>query len=235
MESALQYLQKYLAEPRLVQAPEEIESLMPELPDWWRVIFSSDESERVQRTLLKWEEYRIYFPSVVEFLSAHLRSVHLLSDKNRMSGNNDTRLLYEVAKSDGRMMYYAGGNPSQKTIPPSVADIWTNLPSDFTHFYDDFHDGWYYVASNSMGPSPSEDFFVLDDLEWGILDDIGDPQCDLEDLVAVYTNGMGGYVCLSIEGNRPYGNVLWWKDRKPRFNVDIWGVIDAWTEIGMNK
>jgi hypothetical protein len=117
-------------------------------------------------------------------------------------------------------------------MSPAVQAIWSKLPPDFTEFYDSLHNGWYYVASVSMGPAPTEGFFFLSDFEWGILDDIGDPGCDLTDLLAVYSNGMGDHVALSVD-RRQYGDVLWWKAKPPRLNIDAWAVIDAWTEIGM--
>ncbi|PQO46954.1 hypothetical protein [Blastopirellula marina] len=235
MDSALEYLGKYLADPCFVETPQEIEACMPELPAWWRSLFAADENLRVERTLQEWDGFREYLPAVFEVLTKRLRSVRLLSDRSFISGKRNLRLLYAIERSDGRLSYYAGGNPTQTNAPSAVHDNWSKLPAAFTRFYDTFHDGWYYVASNSMGPSPSEDFLVLDDMEWGILDEIGDPGCDLKDLAAVYSNGMGSYVCLSMESNQSYGDVLWWKDKPPRFNIDFWGTIDAWTEIGMKE
>ncbi len=234
MDKALQYLSKYLAEPSVLPTLRADDSLMTGLPEWWRKVLLANKDDRVHQTLQAWEGYRAQLPSVFEFLSAHLRSVNLLTDRNLVTGQMSVRLLYELEK-DGRTMYYTGGNPLRKSMAASVRESWGKLPADFREFYDSFHNGWYYLASNSMGPSPTEDFFILDDLEWGILEDIDDPGCDLKDLLAVYTNGMGGYVALAIQGRDTYGDVLWWKDRPPRLNIDAWAVMDAWTEIGLNK
>lgn len=234
MDKALQYLSKYLAEPSVLPTLRAGDPLMAELPEWWHKVLFANSADRIHQTLQAWEGHRAQLPSVFEFLSAHLRSVNLLTDKNLVTGKMSVRLLYELEK-DGRTMYYAGGNPVRKSMAVSVQDVWGKLPADFRRFYDSFHNGWYYLASNSMGPSPTEDFFILDDLEWGILEDIDDPGCDLKDLLAVYTNGMAGYVALSIEQKGAYGDVLWWKDKLPRLNIDAWAVMDAWTEIGLNK
>jgi len=228
MDKALHYVSKYLAEPKILPTLPASAPLMAEVPEWWRRVLLAEGDERIRETLRAWEEHRAQLPTVFEFLSAHLRSVNLLTDKTSV------RLLYELQK-DGRTMYYAGGNPASKSMSAAVRDVWDKLPTPFKRFYDSLHNGWYYLASNSLGPSPTEDFFILDDLEWGILEDIGDPGCDLKDLLAVYTNGMGAYVALSIERRGAYGDVLWWKDKPPRLNIDAWAVMDAWTEIGMNK
>jgi hypothetical protein len=208
---------------------------MAELPEWWRKVLIANSDDKIHQTLQAWEGYRAQLPSVFQFLCTHLRNVNLLTDRNLVTGKMAVRLLYELEKPDGRTMYYAGGNPLQKWMAASVQNAWGKLPTEFRGFYDSLHNGWYYLASNSMGPSPTEDFFILDDLEWGILEDLGDPGCDLKDLLAVYTNGMGGYVALSIERKGAYGDVLWWKDKPPRLNIDAWAVMDAWTEIGLNK
>ena len=234
MDKALQYLSKYLAEPSILPTLPADDPSMDELPEWWRRVLFANNTDRIRQTLQAWEGHRAQLPSVFEFLSAHLRSVSLLTDKNLVTGKMSVRLLYELEK-DGRAMYYAGGNPMRKSMAVSVQDSWSKLPAGFRRFYDSLHNGWYYLASSSMGPSPTEDFFILDDLEWGILEDIDDPGCDLKDLLAVYTNGMGGYVALSIERKGAYGDVLWWKNKPPRLNIDAWAVMDAWTEIGLNK
>jgi hypothetical protein len=233
MDKALNYLGKYLAEPKILPTLQASDPLMAKVPEWWRGVLQAEGDDRIRLTLKAWENHRALLPTVFDFLAAHLRSVNLLIDKNLVANTTSVRLLYEMEKN-GKAIYHAGGNPVQKSMTPQVRAAWDKLPADFRQFYDTLHNGWYYVASNSMGPSPTEDFFILDDLEWGILEDIDDPGCDLKDLLAVYTNGMSAYVALSIE-KRAYGNVLWWKDKPPRLNIDAWGVMDAWTEIGLNK
>jgi hypothetical protein len=232
MDQTLSYLSKYLAEPRVLSTLRADDPLMAELPGWWQALLAGG-SDRVRQTLQAWEGHRSQLPQVFDFLAAHLRDVRLLTDKNLVAATTSVRLLYELERSD-RTLYYAGGNPIQKTMTASVREAWDKLPTDFKRFYDVLHNGWYYLASNSMGPSPVEDFFVLDDLEWGILEDIDDPGFDLKDLLAVYTNGMGAYVALSVD-RRAYGDVLWWKDKPPRMNIDALAIIDAWTQIGLSK
>jgi hypothetical protein len=230
----LQYLSKYLIEPRVLPTLSIHDPFFSELPEWWHKILFSNGKERIKQTLESWEKHRAQLPSVFRFISTYLQSVNLVTDKNLGTDKLSYRLLYELEK-DGRTMYYAGGNPLCKSMGTSVREAWDKLPMDFRRFYDSFHNGWYYLASKSMGPSPIEDFFVLDEMEWGILEDIDVPGCDLKDLLAVYTNGMGSYVAISIERKQACGDVLWRKDKPPRLNIDAWAVMDAWTEIGLSK
>jgi hypothetical protein len=233
VDKLLSYLNKYLAEPKVMPSLPATDALLAELPEWWREVLLARGGDRVRQTLRAWEGYQEQLPTVFDFLSRHLRSVSLLTDRTLVAGTTSIRLLYELEKQ-GRTMYYAGGHPLRKSMSPAVQAAWPKLPADFRRFYDSLHNGWYYLASTSLGPSPTEDFFVLDDLEWGILEEIGDPGCNLKDLLAVYTNGMGAYVALTIERKGAYGDVLWWKDQRPELNIDAWAVMDAWTEIGLN-
>ena len=122
-----------------------------------------------------------------------------------------------------------------KTMSNAANAAWPRLEQRFRDFYDSLHEEWYYLASRAMGPSPTKDWFILGDLEWGILDDIGDPGCDLKDLVAVYSNGLGAYIARSIEHKAGCGDVLWFKDKPPRLNIDFWDVTDAWTDLNSSS
>lgn len=233
MSDALSYVSKYLIEPKVVNTLPAGETPMDELPEWWRQVLLATGEERIRLTLQAWESQRVRLPTVFDYLSTHLRGVNLLTDRHPTTNAVSKRLLYEIDPGD-QILYYAGGNPLQKSMKPEVQAVWNKLSLDVRSFYDSLHNGWYDLASVSMGPSPTEDFFFLSDFEWGILDDIADPGCDLSELLAVYTNGMGDHVALSV-GQRSYGDVLWLKAKPPELNIDVWGVIDAWTEIGLSQ
>jgi hypothetical protein len=233
VDETLNYLKKYLTEPRVIASPRSVDLLDTPIPQWWHELFSTTGKDRIALTLAAWDQYRSNLPQVVEHLRQNLRDVSLLTDQNRVTGERSVRLLYAVDRGD-RLLYYVGGNPLQKSIAPSVRNAWDQLPSDFRQFYESFHNGWYYLASHSMGPSPIEDFFLLNDQEWGILEEIGDPGCDLKNLLAVYSNGMGDYVALGVE-KQSFGNVLWFKAEPPKLNIDAWAVIDTWTHLGFQE
>ena len=225
MDKAIEYARRFLADPRIIPPLAIDDTLRSQLPEWWQHVLLADGGRQVGLVLERWKGYRDRLPTTFEFLRQHLNEVRLLQDRDRV------RLLYELEK-DGETMYYAGGNPLRRVMNPSVARVWDRLPASLRQFYDSLHDGWCDLAAISLGPAPTEHFFILDDQEWGVLEDIGDPGCDLKDLVAIYTNGAGGYVAISVSRK---GDVLWWKDRAPRLNIDLWAVMDAWTEIGLNN
>jgi hypothetical protein len=235
MSDTLSYLNKYITDAKIFTSLRSDDPMINRVPQWWGELLQAGSTERFRLTLRAWEAYRNELPTVFNYLSTHLRGVSLLTDRDTTTNNVSIRLLYEIDRGD-RTLYYVGGNPTQlkDAMPPIVKTVWHNLPSKFRQFYESLHNGWYYLASGDMGPSPVEAFFILSDDEWGILDDIGDPGCDLDDLLAVYSNGMGDHVALSID-RRAYGDVLWWKAKRPVLKIDAWAVMDAWTEIGMTN
>ena len=226
MSNALQFLANYFDAPLVIfDDIESLGSLRERVPAWWCEVMSVSGEDRVNRTLDEWRGHSDQLPAVFVFLVNHLQKVSIFAS------NDSLWLLYDLS-IDGRTMYYGGGNPRERIVSQSVQAVWGKCPVEFQRFYDTFHNGWCYLSSLSMGPAPVEDMFVLSELEWGILDNITFPEADLDSLLAVYTNGMGGYVTLNVNENSVSGDVLWWHDRPPQTNIDAWAVIDAWTEIG---
>ena len=232
MDARLTYLTKYLDGPRVLTHPRADDHAMAGLPGWWREALAVGRGERVGRTLRAWDAFRDQLPGVVEHLGTHLRDVNLLTYTDRVTGGTPAVLLYELAHRDGPL-FYAGGNPLARAPSAAVRAVWDRLPADFRRFHDTLHNGWCYLASDSMGPSRVEDCFIIGSHEWGILDEIDDPGCDPNDLLAVFSNGMGDHVTLTV-GRRESGGVLWWKDKPPQLGIEAWPVIDAWTVMGFD-
>lgn len=111
--------------------------------------------------------------------------------------------------------------------------VWDKLLSELRKFYDTLHDGWCYLASDSMVLVPAKDFLVLDEQDWGILDEI-DVDLDLSKVVGVFSNGMGGYVCLNTS-EAPAKGLSWFHDEAPKLTIYFWPTIDEWTVIGIQE
>ena len=121
---------------------------------------------------------------------------------------------------------------------PEIERAWHTLPKTLKSFYDELHNGWFHLPSASLGPAPLESFFFLSEEEWGIFDEIGtDLTINLGAMLAVFTNGAGGYLCVDTESEPIYTDdpksIIWWNDEPPDLDVDFWGVMDAWTSIGL--
>lgn len=222
----LDYLSKYVVSPKILSLDQLSASERQVLPECWIDIISSEASKRPKVALSYWTKYGGELDQVLEYLGSSLFSVDLIHHASGFC------LLYGIRSADGsRVLYYEGRNPNSKQFNPVVLDVWESLPNKLKEFYDHIHNGWYYLASGSMGLSPVEDFFFLDDEEWGIVDELGKLPVSLKDTLAVYTNGMGGYLCLELKGSES-DCLLWWSSKPPKLNLDFWAVADAWTAMG---
>jgi hypothetical protein len=225
----LEYLRKYVADPKLLTLDQLSDYDKENLPNSWMEILSVDGDNRISRVLAYWSDFKKEFEQVVEYLETNLVSVDLIHHSFGYC------LLYGVKSANGsRVLYYEGRNPKAKTIGPMVMNVWDFLPEKLRDFYNEFHNGWYYLASGSMGLSPVEDFFFLDEEDWGIIDEIGESVVNLEKTLAVYTNGMGGYVCLEFK-NGEINCLLWWNSKPPKLNLDFWAIVDSWTAMGFEE
>ena len=227
-DSAIDYIRKYLSGAEFVSLSDLSDQEKGTLPKHWIDVMSKRGAERLKEALASWSRFRDVLPGLVDKLGAELRSVELLRHKGALS------LVYGV-NYNGREIFYQSGNPNTRKRSNSVEKLWPVLPQRVRDFYE-FADGWYYLASHSMGLSASADVFCLADEEWGILDDIGPQPVDLEKTLALFTNGQFGYVCIDLgKPNAAASGLVWWSDRAPKLDQDFWAVVDAWTVIGLEK
>ncbi len=100
-------------------------------------------------------------------------------------------------------------------------------------FYE-FQNGWVHATSDSLGISPVENLFLLEDEEWGIIENKEVTiDFDMKSTVAIFSNGMGSYVCITM-GSKSEG-MIFWKHKAPTRNIGLWEVIDTWTYLGFMK
>ena len=209
MSDALAYIHDYLPDATIVDG-EAVRGLSTALPGSWTDVLSERGMSRVQRALAMWERFEEDLPELVAKLRDRLVSVDLL----RYSGDQHS-LLYGL-QGKQRILYYEAKNPLQRRMRPNVASLWERLPSSVQDFYS-LQDGWFYLASHSMGPSPAAEAFVLADEDWDILERIESPSVDLNQCVALFTNGMSGYVCIDVSKQEQQAGFIWWSNKAPKF------------------
>ena len=225
-DALLHYLEQYVAGPTVLSWDRLSADARSVVPAEWGDILSQRPTDRRQKALDYWSEFAVELTQVHEYLRRKLVSIDLV---HHGLGHC---LVYGIESADGSdLLYYESRNPKTQTVKAPVAAIWNKLPARLRRFYE-FHNGWYDLTSTSLGPSPVESFFLLDSEDWGILEEIGRPPVDLAKTLAVYTNGMGGYVCLTV-GDQPVSSVLWWSNKRPRLDIDFWPVVDEWTVLGL--
>lgn len=222
----LDYLNDYLTNPG-IESLATIDSDVNTLPESWIRILSVDGQQRVSLVLDEWKKFGDCFFETTPKLESKLVSVELLKHEGNYS------LLYEIAGSN-RPLYYEAKNPLKKQVNKNIESLWPSLPQSIRDFYE-FHNGFFYLASHSLGPSPLEEIFLLSDEEWGILESIPTPPVDLDKTIALFTNGMSGYVCLDMSKSDPVNEaIIWWSNKAPKLDVKFWDIVDAWTAIGMD-
>lgn len=225
MNEIIDYLSQFVRDPKVYDSLPSGDPLIEVIPTWWREVMQLRGDDRVKRTLIQWEGVRHLFPWLWECLRESLLNVVLFSD------GKSWQLLYQI-DNDGTMAYFAGDNPRGKTLAGPVQSVWDQFPPNVRRFYGTIHDGWCEVGSRSLGLLPTRSFFVLGQREWEIVKEDGILGCDLDNLVAVFGNGEGDYVALSIESS-PYGDVLFFPDDRPRLRIDAWVMIDRWLAISL--
>ena len=227
MSDPLPYLREYLSDPSL-ESLSRVDAGRAELPQAWVDVLSVDGHARLERALSLWDPFAEQLPELIGKLKSSLVSLDLL----RYGG--EYSLLYGIQGLQ-RTLYYEAKNPRRRKIKPNVSALWSRLPQSIQDFYS-LHDGWYYLASHSMGLSPTEDVFVLSDEDWEVLERIDPPAVDLDKTLALFTNGMSGYVCVDLSKQKTDASALiWWSNKAPKLDLEFWSVVDAWTVIGLES
>ncbi|NIA00224.1 SMI1/KNR4 family protein [Massilia sp. CCM 8734] len=222
----LHYLEKYCASPSIV-ALSDSGSGMEALPAEWIDLLSLEGKERISYVIALWERFGEGLSEVTDKLKSSLVSVDLLKEGDTYS------LLYGVSAAE-RILYYQAKNPICRKFNSKICSLWPRVPQSIRDFYA-VHDGWFYLASHSMGLLPAEELFVLSDEDWGILDEIGLAPVNLDKTIAFFTNGMSGYVCLDVSPPKEEcAAMIWWSNKLPKMNLKFWDIIDSWTAIGLN-
>lgn len=222
----IEYLRRFQADIEIIGAARMESEFGTRVPRWWHDCAAKDQTLRANFIMSLWDQFGNELPSTLNTLMDQLQDCVPVVFLGRC------HLLY-VLKRELGISYYVGGNPIGANPSQRVSDSWAKISERLKKFYQ-FHNGWVNFVSRSLGLANKEDIYFLDQLEWGILDEIGDPECDLANLMSFFENGMGSCVAVSIKP-ADSGDVLWFKDKRPKLNVDFWGVVDAWIEIGINS
>lgn len=228
MSSRERYLQRYVRRLRFLDAQRLTPDDERALPSTWRALLALSEEARVHRVLEWWSPFVDVLPQTIGCLKNKLRAVHLLETERGSS------LLYELHNKDSDTAFYEGLAPREAIDDPRVREVFVRTPIELQQFFRTLHNGWNYFASRSMGLSPLNHWFMMDQYDWGLLDDIGPSPIDLGRSLAVFTNGMGGYVCFEFLNDATRAH-LWFAKQAPRLNVDFWAVVDTWTLLGLEQ
>ena len=198
------------------------------VPNLWREVFNNDdEKARVGKAIDMWSEvYRDKLSSLLATFDKSLTQVDLIQSADGLA------ILYTFTVND-ELRYYIGKSPKEKSTSPDTQAFFDGLPEDFVFFYKNIHNGWYEVVSEAMGLTSIENFVILSEQDWGILDTIK-INFSLDKVVSVFSNGAGGYLCWDYNHAQPSG-LVWWNDEAPDTGVDFWDVLDEWATMGIDE
>ncbi len=232
MEDKLTFLRRYSPNIEILGVSSFDKSQLDMLPSYWQEAFKAHSSEeKLDIILSEWANYDYQFQAVHSYLEDNLIDVDLIRQ------NNEISLLYSLRNAAGNICYYEGKNPKTKNTPENIRQRWNEIPESFRDIYDELHNGWVYFASQSNGLSAVEDLFFLDEMDWGILEEIDVHSLPfvLSDSIPFFSNGMGAYACFDLKSKDNQSGFIWYHDKAPRLDIELWAVIDEWTKIGIER
>ena len=201
------------------------------LPQSWRQLIARQEQDKSLDLLPEWYELRSELPDVVRFLESALRGYAILLQQGRAS------LLY-IYSDGGKLRFYCGNSPSAFSKLRNGFS-WEKFPPKLRFFYERLHNGWYFLASRSMGILKLEDLRPLSEDEWDFED--GDEDrlpFHLQDVLEVFPNGAGDYLCIDLRSRSQDKNALvFWHEEpgNPEMGQDFFSVMNAWIQIFVER
>ncbi len=230
----LNELASFIRNPRLALTPEELEPGLNIPQTWIDLLRQQRDTGRANVSEL-WREMETELPSVLEFLRNNLQGIGVMTEEN-----NRSWLIYFYT-IDGEIYFYKGGVPLGKAIPPELIERYKLMPSKLRYFHSSVHNGWTFLPSNALGPLPVEDTFFLSELEWDMEE--GDEEklpFKLENVLAVFANGGGDYLCLDTgEEKNPELSMalIWWHEEPlaPDMYVNFWPAMNEWMKTGFEE
>ncbi len=219
----LTFLHDFVDDAKVINISSLPQSEKDKIPLTWINIFE-DKDKAISNTLKLWEKFQFNLELVYEYLVTNLVSIDLAHY------NNNYHLVFGLKSSSGDdILYYHSLNPQGI----SSHDNFKVIPNQLAAFYNVFN-GWVDLASDSMGISPVQNIHNLEDYDWEILERIEiDPENLLKNSFAVFSNGMGGYICIDkVMGL--YKPLIWWAEEPPTYEIDFWPTIDTWIRLGFD-
>ncbi|KVO08070.1 hypothetical protein WJ70_22965 [Burkholderia ubonensis] len=228
-EAVLAKLAWFIDSPELATIPKEVPPRV-NVPESWLNILRQDLGAKRDAVLDGWRGFDANVPSAAHFVRTRLQDVLILLQRDSPS------LLYVYTADKGDINFFEGHLPLQETAPKEFNAVWQSVPQDLRRFYSEAHNGWTFLASNAMGPLPLRDWRFLSESQFDLdSDTIARMPVDPQQVVTVFHNGAGDYLCLNLadcnENGIASGLVYWHeKPTEPDF-VDFWPAMNTWLSI----
>ncbi|MCP1222967.1 SMI1/KNR4 family protein [Sebaldella sp. S0638] len=224
------YLKQYRSDVEIVNYDKFLNINLSFLPDQWKKIFNSKNDETINKEIISFWKEKIghNMNNTISHLEDNLVKAEIIKSREEYS------VLYTIKSLSGEINYYEGKFPKEKFENIKLNEKWELVPDKLKRFYEEIHNGFYHYSSISMGLMPLEDVILLEDYEWGILDELEEPlQIDLACTFGFFENGSGDCVAVDLENSGIDKGVLWFHDDQPDYNINFWDVVDEWINIGL--
>ncbi|MBN1076084.1 SMI1/KNR4 family protein [Clostridium botulinum] len=152
-EEKINFLNKYTLNKKLsikILNVDEINNLEEGvIPCEWKEAFNEvEKSKKIKKILEIWEKnVKDEMSNVISFFKEFLLDVEFMNVGNKYS------ILYSIKNSNGKILYYEGGNPKHNLKNEHLKKSWNKIPEKLRAFYENVHNGFYYYPSKSMGLS----------------------------------------------------------------------------------
>jgi hypothetical protein len=181
-------------------------------------------TSRVETALARWEQTQPLsreLRNCLTYLDGHCQDVEIVH------ADATYYAMYTVRDQDGRLRYFAGGNPLAPEPDSALRAAWPQVPSAIRAFYD-LHDG-FFDFPNGAGLSPQRWVCRLADEDWGIIETLTEPvRVNLATTFGFVSNSAGGYLVVDVTDSADEKATLWWAKDPPDYDLNFWDVADEW-------
>lgn len=211
----------------VILSPEEV--LDKPVPEFWRYVFASKDRRKQKEAILYY--WNGYYSKVLPYSVGYMNEQLLEVDCVYNVELNKYYLLYSFEPDDKEddTTLYLGGNPEELELGK---DFWSKMPEILRHFYNFFHDGFYFLQG-SGGLLPSHKIIPLDNLDWGSTTDTS--AADLSKWYPFYKTEGDYYIALNIDFPNEEKAVIWTNYDIAEFDINFWKEIDDLLERNMGS
>lgn len=189
----------------------------------WRNIFDTkDKKSRVEKTINFWKEYcKEELKNTISYLEDNLSNIEFIKSEKGIA------VLYEIMLKNDVTTYFEGLLPQEKY----EIEGWDKYPASLKNFYCNLHNG-FIEFTTSCGIIPALSIDKMSDYDWEIIDDLNlDVKLSLDNSYIIFTSGGGGYIVIDTTSNEENDATIWFSNKAPMYNVNLWNFLDEWILI----
>lgn len=217
------YLKKYRPDITFISMEEAKKELSK---DWINILSESDAKVRTTKTLALWKrEMAKELRNTILCLEDNLVDVELIKSSFGIA------ILYSIKFGNGEIGYYEGFIP-KKENDYNIRE-WGKYPDSLKKFYTKLHNGFVDFICGTMGISPDFKIECFNDYEWEVIEDLNlNPEFSFDHSYIIFETGAGGNLLIDTTCEVYENSTVWFANRAPSYNVNMWDILDEWIIMG---